>query len=98
MADARKSTTALVLEAVQDLHAQDQIVARETLAYKAAHAMTRCSSARLERQVHTLKVVGSKPTIAIGTNPGTWRQPWRRSGGKPLHDYPLRIPRGFRVG
>lgn len=32
MADARKSTTALVLEAVQDLHAQEQIVTRETLA------------------------------------------------------------------
>ena len=32
MADARKSTTALVLEAVQDLHAKEQIVTRETLA------------------------------------------------------------------
>lgn len=32
MADPRKSTTALVLEAVQDLHAQEQIVTRETLA------------------------------------------------------------------
>ena len=32
MADARKSTTALVLEAVQDLHNQEQIVTRETLA------------------------------------------------------------------
>lgn len=32
MADAQKSTTALVLEAVQDLHAQEQIVTRETLA------------------------------------------------------------------
>ncbi len=31
MADARKSTTALVLEAVQDLHALEQIVTRETL-------------------------------------------------------------------
>lgn len=32
MADAKISTTALVLEAVQDLHAQEQIVTRETLA------------------------------------------------------------------
>jgi hypothetical protein len=32
MADPRKSTTALVLEAVQDLHNQEQIVTRETLA------------------------------------------------------------------
>lgn len=32
MADTRKSTTALVMEAVQDLHAQEQIVTRETLA------------------------------------------------------------------
>ncbi|CAN7454184.1 hypothetical protein LJR099_003053 [Variovorax paradoxus] len=32
MADARKSTTALVLEAVQDLCNQEQIVTRETLA------------------------------------------------------------------
>ncbi|MEZ2297261.1 hypothetical protein [Variovorax sp. RCC_210] len=32
MADARKSTTALVLEAVQDLFNQEQIVTRETLA------------------------------------------------------------------
>lgn len=32
MADARKSTTALVLEAVQDLYNQEQIVTREALA------------------------------------------------------------------
>lgn len=31
MAEHRKSTTAVVLEAVQDLHAQEQIVTRETL-------------------------------------------------------------------
>lgn len=32
MVEHRKSTTAVVLEAVQDLHAQEQIVTRETLA------------------------------------------------------------------
>lgn len=40
MAEGRRSTTAIVLEAVQDLHGQEQIVTRETLAELTGLKMT----------------------------------------------------------